>query len=193
MKISMQNCILAAMAGITNGEFASHFFNTEQVGKVTIGGYSIGKGMRNAAILASKRGRTEFLLQAGKEISSIVQELERIKSPSDTIINLRINSLDDIQDFIKKLNSEITFRPIIEINAHCQQQEFISAGGGESLINRPALLSEMIHVIQAHDYTISLKVRGNQLNPEIFSKFVNSQEIDYLHVDSYKIGTQGTD
>ena len=49
MNISTQNCILAAMAGITNGKFASQFINTKQVGKVTIGGYPIGKEMRQAA------------------------------------------------------------------------------------------------------------------------------------------------
>ncbi len=193
MNISTQNCILAAMAGITNGKFASQFINTKQVGKVTIGGYPIGKEMRQAAVLASKRGRTEFILQDGEETSSIVQELEYIKSPSDTIINLRVNSLDDIQHFVKRLSSEITFKPVIEINAHCQQQEFLSVGGGQSLIKRPALLTEMIHVIQAQDFAISLKIRANQLNPESFSKFVNNWDLDYLHIDSYKIGTRGTD
>ncbi|MHA2055733.1 MAG: hypothetical protein ACW99F_19350 [Candidatus Hodarchaeales archaeon] len=193
MNISTQNCILAAMAGITNGKFASQFINTKQVGKVTIGGYPIGKEMIQAAVLASKRGRKEFILRDGEETSSIVQELEYIKSPSDTIINLRINTLDDIQHFVKRLSSEITFKPIIEINAHCQQQEFMSIGGGQSLIKRPALLTEMIHVIQAQDFAISLKIRANQLNPESFSKLVNNWDLDYLHIDSYKIGTQGTD
>ena len=193
MNISTQNCILAAMAGITNGKFASQFINAKQVGKVTIGGYPIGKEMRQAAVLASKRGRTEFILQDGEETSSIAQELDYIKSPSDTIINLRLNSLDDIQHFVKQLSSEITFKPIIEINAHCQQQEFLSAGGGQSLIKRPDLLNEMIHIIQAQDFPISVKIRGNQLNPESFSKVVNSWDLDFLHIDSYKFGGKGTD
>jgi len=193
MSISTQKCVLAAMAGITSGKFSAHFYNTHRVGKVSIGGYPIGKEMRRAAILASKRGRSEFILQDGEEVISIVQDLDCIKSPSDTIINIRVNSIDDVKRFAKELSSEITFKPIIEINAHCQQQEFLSAGGGQSLINRPALLHEMIRVIQAHDFTISLKIRGNQVDPESFSIFVNSWDIDYLHVDSYKIGTQGTD
>ncbi len=193
MSLSKQKCILAAMAGTTNGEFAAHFYNTHQVGKVSIGGYPIGKEMIQAAILATRRGRTEFVLKDGEETSSIVQEIDCIKSPSDTIINLRVNSIDDVKHFIKQLSSEITFKPIIEINVHCQQQEFLSAGGGQSLIKRPSLLREMIHVIQAYDYTISLKVRGNRVDPESFSKIVNSWNIDYLHVDSYETGKQGTD
>ena len=193
MILSKKKGILAAMAGITNGEFAAHFFNTHQAGMVSIGGYPIGKEMIQAAILATRRGRKEFILQDGQETSSIVREMDCIQSPSDTIINLRINSIDDIKRFIKQLSSEVTFKPIIEINLHCQQQEFLSAGGGQSLIKRPSILREMITVIQAYDYTISLKIRGNQVDPEPFSKNVNSWDIDYLHVDSYEIGTQGTD
>jgi len=193
MSPSKKNSILAAMAGITNGEFAAHFYNTHQVGKVSIGGYPIGKEMIEAAILATKRGRKEFILQEGEEAFSIVRELNCIESPSDTILNLRINSKIDVERFAKQLSSEITFKPIIEINLHCQQQEFLSAGGGQSLIKRPTLLREMINVIQAYDYPISLKIRGNHVDPESFSKIVNRSNIDYLHVDSYEIGAQGTD
>ena len=193
MKIFPRNCVLAAMAGITNGEFAGRFFKTNQVGKVTIGGYPIGKDMIEAALFASRRGRTEFLLHEGKETPSIAQELEFITSPSDTIINLRINSLDDTNYFVKQLSSEIAFKPIIEINAHCQQHEFVAVGGGQSLTQRLVLLNQMIRIIQSLDFPISLKIRGNIVNVKSFSKSVNKWDLDYLHIDAYENGKQGTD
>ena len=193
MKISPSQVILAGMAGITNGEFAARFYDTGCLGKVTIGGYSIGKEMINAAVESTQRGRTEFVMQLGEEADYIAHELENITSISNTIVNVRINDPEDTKSFARELSERISSSPIIEVNAHCRQQEFVENGGGQSLIYRPEILSHVLSIFKSKDFTISLKIRGNTVDPRSFAQLVNNWGVDYLHVDSYQTGMAGTD
>ncbi|MHA1978531.1 MAG: hypothetical protein ACW98I_16630 [Candidatus Hodarchaeales archaeon] len=193
MKIQSRHAILAAMAGITNGDFASQIIETGCVGKVSIGGYSIGKEMIEAARESTTRGRIEFTTLLGEEAAEIALELEKISSITDTIVNLRINNPEDATSFARNLSERIPSYPIIEVNAHCRQQEFLERGGGQNLIHRPEVLSRILSIFKSKDFAISLKIRGNSVDSHSLSKMVNNWEIDYLHVDSYRNGVFGTD
>ena len=117
--------ILAAMAGITNGDFAKRCLIESGVGKVTIGGYPIGKEMITASFKVAQRGRNEFILQVGKEPEEILNEAHKISNFSQLIINLRLNSVKDADNFARNLGSLLSERPLIEINAHCRQIEIL--------------------------------------------------------------------
>ena len=181
MRIYPSHAILAAMAGITDGNFASKIFETGCVGKVSIGGYSVGKEMINASLESTLRGRSEFTMRSGEEANIIASELEKISEPADTVY------------FARSLSENITSIPIIEVNAHCRQQEILERGGGQNLIHRPEILSRILSIFKSKDFTVSLKIRGNDVDTHSFSKMVNNLEIDYLHIDSYRNGVQGTD
>lgn len=181
------------MAGITDGFFVDQFFKTGLVGKVTLGGYSIGEKMIEAATAVTLRNRKEFLIPKQTEAIAIAQELNSLSSGENTIVNLRINRPEDSQRFAEQFSNLIPFNPIIEINAHCRQPEILEKGGGESLLKRPEILRKIIRSFQAYDFPISIKIRGNIIKPENFSMIINKHEIEYIHVDSYKNNVLGTD
>ena len=193
MKISSRQAILAAMAGITDSSFGSEIYNIGYVGKLTLGGYPIGKSMIIASKSAVNRGRTEFILQENLEAVYISKELEKLPSEADIIINLRINDPEETKRFINHLSSIVFSKPIIEINAHCQQIEFMKKGGGQYLLKRLPVLEKIIMIIQRSDFCTSLKIRGNAVIPRKFIQIVNKWNLDYLHIDSYTRGKEGAD
>jgi TIM-barrel protein len=193
MNLSPSHAVLAAMAGVTNGDFASLVYENGCVEKVTIGGYSIGKEMIKAAVESTLRGRTEFPTQPGEEAEYIAHELDKLPSVTNTIVNVRVNNPEETSSFVKEFSERISAFPIIEVNAHCRQQEFLEKGGGQSLIHRPEILSRIISIFKSKDFILSLKIRGNTVDPRSFSKLSNTWGLDYLHIDSYQNGVEGTD
>ncbi|MFX1282178.1 MAG: tRNA-dihydrouridine synthase [Promethearchaeota archaeon] len=185
--------ILAAMAGITDGDFARHCLLKGGAGMVTIGGYSIGKEMITASKQVTQRGRKEFILRVGKEANDILREAHIVSTLTKLIINLRLNSLKVTRNFVQKFEDLINISPIIEINAHCRQKEILHIGGGQSLLQRFDVLTNIIKIFHSKDFKVSLKVRGNAVHPDILIPQVNQWQLDYLHIDSYKTGEEGTD
>ncbi|MHA2176168.1 MAG: hypothetical protein ACXABI_15175 [Candidatus Hodarchaeales archaeon] len=193
MKISSHLAILAAMSGITDSSFVNQFYKTGLVGKVTLGGYSIGGEMIDAAKMVTGRNRKEFILPKHMEASIIAQEFTSLSSGQDTIINLRLNRSEDSQRFARQLSESISIKPIIEINAHCRQPEFLEKGGGHNLLRRPEILKKIIRTFQAFDFQISVKLRGNVIEPKTFANLISNQDIEYIHIDSYQNNVLGTD
>jgi TIM-barrel protein len=185
--------VLAAMAGITNGKFARKCLNYGEAGLVTIGGYPIGKEMIIASLESVKRGRTEFIIQRGEEAQEISREAMLIPELSSLIINIRVNSVEDTERFVQEISNILTEKPIIEINAHCRQEEFIKRGGGQSLLKRINILTKILNTISAKDFRIALKIRGNNINPKILIPKIDQWQLEFIHIDSYKEGIMGTD
>lgn len=185
--------ILAAMAGITDGDFAKYCLLEGGAGMVTIGGYSIGREMITASVKIAQRGRKEFILQVGKEANEILREARIISAYTKLIINLRINNLIAAKKFVCQFEDLIIEKPIIEINAHCRQKEISQIGGGQGLLQRFEVLTNIIKVFHSKDFKISLKIRGNNIHPDILIPRVNQWQLDFLHIDSYKTGEKGTD
>jgi TIM-barrel protein len=193
MKLSRNPSILAAMAGTTTGEFANHCLTVGGAGMVTIGGFPVGREMIAAAKEAVQRGRAEFLLQNRNEASEIYIEAMKVSSLADLILNLRFNRTSHAKNFVHALSDFLAEKPVIEINAHCRQPEFTERGGGQSLINRPKLLNDMIKVFKSKDFRVSLKIRGNAVSSSLFISQVKEWQLDLIHIDSYKEGEEGTD
>lgn len=192
MGISRNPSVLAAMAGITNGDFAKNCLDCG-AGMVTIGGYPIGREMIRASVKVTQRGRKEFILPIGKEPDEISRETQKISSISNLIINLRLNNSKNALEFARKFENFNEKKPIIEINAHCRQREISQIGGGQGLLQRFDVLTEIINAFHSKDYLISLKLRGNAISPDILISQVDKWQLDFLHIDSYKIGGEGTD
>lgn len=194
MRITGNPSILAAMAGITDGNFAKFFLEKGGAGYVTIGGYSIGKKLAEASFESCRRGRSEFLLQSGNESIDIFQEARKIKQSSRLFINLRINNHLDAKSFANEF-ADLSGNdlPTIEINAHCRQEEIMYHGGGQSLLRRMKELNKIIKVFQAKDFNVSVKIRGNAIPPQEFIPLIDSWQVNYFHIDSYEAGKEETD
>ncbi|UCE14112.1 MAG: hypothetical protein JSV04_02775 [Candidatus Heimdallarchaeota archaeon] len=185
--------VLAAMAGITDGDFAQFCLKRGGAGMVTIGGYPVGREMIQASIKIAQRGRKEFILQSGNESRDLLREANKIKDVSSLIINLRLNQSKEAKKLAQEFTEIITEKPIIEINAHCRQVEITEEGGGQSLLYRSKVLNDIIRNFHSRDFRISLKIRGNAISPDVFSHQVCQWPLDFLHIDSYQVGRKGTD
>ncbi|MFX1515621.1 MAG: hypothetical protein ACFFC6_04870 [Promethearchaeota archaeon] len=185
--------ILAAMAGITNGDFANQCLTEGGAGMVTVGGFPIGKEMILASSIIAQRGREEFILHEGEEHKEILKEIHTITDLSLLIINLRLNNSEEAKKFARNFGNLLPVKPTIEINAHCRQPEIIQFGGGQGLLQRFEVLSEIIKAFQSENFSISLKIRGNAINPNFLIPQVERWHINFLHIDSYKEGVIGTD
>lgn len=185
--------VLAAIAGITDGRFAKLCLLEGGVGMVTIGGYPIGREMITASIKVAQKGRKEFILNPGKEQNEILNEAYRISVFSSLIINLRLHNFKNAREFARNFEDLIPEKPIIEINAHCRQTEITQLGGGQGLLQRLNVLTDIIKAFQSKDFKVSLKIRGNAIDPELLIPRVNEWQLDFFHVDSYRTGKKGTD
>jgi TIM-barrel protein len=194
MSFTRNPSVLAAMAGITDGEFAKYFLEEGGAGYVTIGGYSIGKELAEASLESCRRGRSEFILQSNNESHEIFQEARKIKQFSRLFINLRINNHLNAKSFARNF-ADLSGNdlPTIEINAHCRQEEIMYHGGGQSLLRRMKELKKIIKAFQARDFNVSVKIRGNAISPQEIIPLINSWQVNYFHIDSYKAGKEETD
>ena len=193
MPSSRNPSVLAAMAGITNGDFAKQCLIEGGAGMVTIGGYPIGKEMIIASSKIAQRGREEFILHFGKEDVEILNETHGLQDLSRLIVNIRVKSPKEASRFAQNFHDLLLEEPIIEINAHCRQPEVTKLGGGQSLLQRFDVLTEIICAFQFRNFKISLKLRGNAINPQALIPQVEKWQVDFLHIDAYKDGIMGTD
>ncbi|MHA2225633.1 MAG: hypothetical protein ACXAC8_10545 [Candidatus Hodarchaeales archaeon] len=185
--------VLAAMAGITDGNFAQNCLINGGAGMVTIGGYPVGKEMILASTQVAQRGRKEFSLNNGKESREILREAEKVVLSPKLIINLRFNNSNDTKNFITNFNDLLTEKIIIEINAHCRQPEVMEKGGGQGLVRRIEVLTDIVEILQSKDFKVSLKIRGSAVNSDLLIPYINKWQLDFLHIDSYHPGKEGTD
>ncbi len=185
--------ILAAMAGYTDGSFAAKCLFEGGAGMVTLGGIPIGKSMIESSIKLIKRGRKEFLPHNGEEINFLNEELKHFPSLSSIILNLRLKHGIDAEYIASALYTEYSELPLVEINAHCRQKEVIELGGGQNLLARISELQMIIEAFYSKDFQISLKIRGNAIKPEKLIPEIKRWPLNYLHIDSYLEGIDGTD
>ena len=181
--------VLAPMAGITDGLFcrqlANHGFNM-----VTIGGYNVDRKTTAAGQLIIQRGRSEFNIPLDKIKSHIEQQTHIIRKDNPwkglISVNLRSTTPSPIIDI-----SKIGGVDVVEINAHCRQEEIMDLGCGQALLNDPDKLYKFTRaVVQKAKNRVSVKIRANVPGTDIITlaKSIEEAGADFLHVDAMKPG-----
>ena len=177
------------MAGITDGKFCSKM-TSQGFDILTIGGYNADENAINAGLKIINRGRPEFDIAKEDLISHIKDEIKLIKNHSHynglVSVNLRASSPDPIIEI-----SKIPKLDIVEINAHCRQQELVESGCGQALLNDPAKLREFTsNIVENCKNKVSVKIRANVpgVDDLMVAKAVDKAGADYIHVDAMKPG-----
>lgn len=152
------------------------------VGCAFLGGIALDGATRAAARKLRDRDRTEFL-------------------PTDPIefIDRQLTGMADV-DVLAGMNvRSATAEPIetaasvcaghgaiIEINAHCRQEEMCAAGAGESLLADSDRLCEQVTAASASGATVSVKVRTEVPGVDLptLSGQLSEAGADLLHVDA---------
>jgi len=172
---------LAPMAGITNSAFASE--HASSAGLVTIGGYNLDDETNKAASELIARGRDEFISQ--DPIQFLRDEINAVKCDSAVAVNVRSATLEPL---LKAAEIARKAGAILELDAHCRQEEMVKIGVGEALMRDIPRLVEWIKKIKETGVVLSVKIRANVVDDVHLSQQIESAGADILHVDAMKEG-----
>lgn len=178
--LSFKNPIaLASMAGITNSGFANKV--AKDAGLVIIGGYNLDKATQLAAAKMKERGREEFIDE--NPFSLIENELNNIKVDGVIAVNVRSATIEPFIEMATKIKNA---NAILEIDAHCRQEEMQIIGVGEALLYDLSKLEYIIQKVKATGVIVSVKVRANVVDNVQMAKKIEEAGADLLHIDAMK-------
>ena len=171
---------LASLSGESDAEWAKA--SVQHAGAAFLGGIAIDEPTRSAAREMVDRERDEFL-------------------PDDPIafIDDQLTALDD--EFLRAGFNVRTTSPgplreaarvcarhdaILEVNAHCRQDEMCAAGAGESLLSDPDSLCDKVAVASKAGADVSVKVRAEVPGVHLpgLAKLLERAGADAIHVDA---------
>lgn len=187
--------VLAAMAGITDGEFCKKF-TKQNVDIITLGGYNIDLDTFKAGLENSVKDRREFITCPHHLSEDIDEQIEIIKNynpkwKGKISANLRATSVESFKAIHKNDNLDI-----IEINAHCRQEATVNAGAGQALLQNKELLLGMIEDVCSNmNCDIIVKIRANVDDVDTLDliESIESYPVKYIHVDAFNPGIMEAD
>ncbi len=179
--------VVAPMAGITDAEFLNkvipYGFNV-----ATLGGYSLDKPTIEASRRIIERGRKEFDFPLDEIFTHIACEIDKIKKVHKNVkVSANVRSTTP-QPIIEVGNIENL--DIVEINCHCRQDEIVSIGCGQEMLNRSDLADFISQVVENTKSEVSVKIRTNvdNVNTLQIAGMISDAGADYLHIDAMKKG-----
>lgn len=172
---------LAPMGGITNSDFANEMAN--DAGLVILGGYNIDPETEKAAAEMVSRGREEFVSE--EPLKLIESEIKAVNDGPVIGVNLRSATIEPLIEAAKLVKDA---GAILELDAHCRQEEMTSIGAGQALLYDIPFLTELIKGIKETGVVLSVKVRGNVVDDIQLAKEIEAAGADILHLDAMKEG-----
>jgi TIM-barrel protein len=171
---------VASLSGESDGDWAARA--APHVGCAFLGGVAIDGPTREAARELVARGREEFL--PADPVAFVDAQLASLES-TDVVpgVNVRSRTLDPISEVGAVCAAH---GALLEINAHCRQDEMCAAGTGETLLRAPARLCEQVETAAATGAPVSVKIRtevGGVELPSLASRLI-AAGADVLHVDT---------
>ncbi|MFC6864949.1 tRNA-dihydrouridine synthase [Halomicroarcula sp. GCM10025817] len=171
---------LASLSGEADADWARD--GAEHAGCAFLGGISLDEPTREAARRLVDRDRSEFL-------------------PTDPVafLDAQLGALADVQIRpgcnVRSTSLEATERAarvcadhgaILEVNAHCRQDEMCAAGAGEALLCRPERLAAHVRTASETGAAVSVKVRAEVGGVDLpaVAATIDDAGADAIHVDA---------
>ncbi|MBP1987710.1 tRNA-dihydrouridine synthase [Halolamina salifodinae] len=172
---------LASLSGEADAEWARQ--GSEWAGTAFLGGVCLDGSTRAAAReMVADRDRTEFL--PDDPIPFVDDQLAAL-SDIDVRpgINVRSTTAEPVRE-VAKVAAE--HDAILEINAHCRQDELCAAGAGETLLREPDRLEPLVEAASGPGADVSVKVRAELAGVDLVNvaQRVESAGADAIHVDA---------
>jgi len=172
---------LASLSGEADADWARA--GSEYAGLAVMGGIALDDATREAAReMIRDRDRTEFL--PDDPVAFLASELDAL---SDVDVrpgfNVRTTSLGPLRDAARECADRDA---ILEVNAHCRQDEMCAAGAGESLLSNSDRLAEQVAAASDAGATVSVKVRAEVPGVDLptLADRLDAAGADCLHVDA---------
>ncbi len=170
----------ASLSGESDVEWAKAA--APYVGCAFLGGIALDESTRTAAEKLRERDRTEFI--PPDPIEFIDSQLAALSNADIRPgVNVRSATTEPIEAAAAVCAEHDA---IVEINAHCRQEEMCAVGAGESLLTDTDRLCEYVETAAETGATVSVKVRtevpGVDL-PALSTRLCESG-VDLLHIDA---------
>ncbi|HUL62824.1 MAG TPA: methanogenesis marker 9 domain-containing protein [Methanocella sp.] len=168
---------VASMAGITDSAF---FAKCHDAGLYILGGYSLDGPTMAASKALVERGRKEFVTD---DVFGLIEsELKKVSGKGPAIgINVRAT---EIGPLVRAAELAKKHGALLELNAHCQQEEMASIGVGEVMLKDRARLARWIGELKKTGAVVSLKMRSGVVDDVALLRLLEKAGLDIVHVDA---------
>lgn len=144
---------IASLSGESDVDWARNA--APYVGCAFLGGIALDDPTREAARQLVARDRNEFL--PPDPIAFVDDQLARLELVDVRAgFNVRSTTLDPIHEVAGVCANR---NAIVEINAHCRQDEMCDVGAGQTLLSEPVRLCEQVRTAASAGAPVSVKVR----------------------------------
>ena len=170
----------ASLSGRSDADWARA--TLPHVGAAFLGGIALDEPTRAAARDLVARDREEFL--PPDPLAFVDAQLAALAdAPLQPGFNVRAASPDPVREAAAVCARHDA---ILEINAHCRQDEMCAASAGEALLQAPDRLAAFVDAAAATGVTVSVKVRTEVPGVDLpaLSRSLEVAGADLLHVDA---------
>jgi TIM-barrel protein len=172
---------LASLSGEADAEWAR--FGAEWAGAAFLGGVCLDEQTQAAARrMVADRDRTEFLPP-----DSLGFIDDQLRALADVDIRPGINVRAVTVEPLRKAAAVATDHgAILELNAHCRQDELCDVGCGEALLRNPERLARFVAAASETAAPVSVKVRAELAGVDLVEIAQRAQQAgaDAIHVDA---------
>ncbi|MFB6071082.1 MAG: tRNA-dihydrouridine synthase [Halanaeroarchaeum sp.] len=172
---------LASLSGESDAAWARA--GAPYAGIAFLGGLALDEPTREAARrMVADRDRTEFL--PADPAAFLREQLAALTDvPIDAGCNVRAVGPDPIERTARICADHDA---VIEVNAHCRQEEMCAVGAGESLLRAPERLADQVAAAASTGATVSVKVRAEVEGVDLaaLAARVERAGADAIHVDA---------
>jgi len=171
---------LASLSGESDAEWAKA--SVQHAGGAFLGGIAIDEPTREAAREMADRDRVEFLPEdpvawADDQLAELDDEFLR---PG---VNVRTTTLEPLREVAGVCADHDA---VLELNAHCRQDEMCSTGAGEALLADSDRLCEQVRAASEQGAPVSVKVRAEVegVHLQVLAQALERAGADAIHVDA---------
>ncbi|MFB6072741.1 MAG: tRNA-dihydrouridine synthase [Halobacterium sp.] len=171
---------LASLSGESDAEWATAC--ARPAGGAFLGGIAVDEPTRDAARAMVERDREEFLPPdpvgfVDDQLAELDDEFLRAG------VNVRTTSLGPLREVAEVCADHDA---ILEVNAHCRQDEMCDAGAGEALLRDTGRLCEQVGAASDAGADVSVKVRAEVEGVHLpaLAKALERAGADAVHVDA---------
>jgi TIM-barrel protein len=171
---------LASLSGESDADWAKA--SVQHAGGAFLGGIAIDEPTREAAREMADRDRVEFLPEdpvawVDDQLAELDEEFLR---PGVNVRTTSLGPLREVADVCAEHDA------VVEVNAHCRQDEMCATGAGEALLRDTDRLCEQVEAASEQGAPVSVKVRaevaGVQL--QVLTQAIERAGADAVHVDA---------
>jgi len=171
---------LASLSGEADAEWAR--VAADYVGCAFLGGIALDDATRAAAETMTDRDRSEFL--PADPVAFVDAQLGDLDDVAlRGAFNVRSTTLGPVERAAAVCRDHDA---ILELNAHCRQDEMCAAGAGEALLRDPEALTAQVRTAADAGADVSVKVRAEVAGVDLpsLARRIDDAGADAIHVDA---------